>query len=95
MVVDLSMISVNILLHTSERLKSISDLQEWEGITPFEVGQFRQIAHEQNLDLDTRSHQQLRKYLEMRDFERRTYMNLVAGPAMERIRLAGQQTQAV
>ena len=89
------MMTLNVLLHNCDNLKSVSDLQEWEGISPFEVGQFRQIVHEQNLDLDTRSHQQLRRYLEMRDFERKTYMNLVAGPAMERIRLAEQMAQTI
>jgi hypothetical protein len=53
-----------------------------------EVGKFRQLCHEKNYDLDTSSHQRLRKYLEMRSFERKTHVNLIAGPTMERIRMA-------
>ena len=60
-------------------------------IGPF--SKFRQYIRQSNYDLDTRSHQKLRKYVEMRDFERQTYHNLVTGPALERLRMADRENR--
>ena len=72
-------------------LKAICDLQSWTGIDPRDLSQFRQYICQVNYDLDTRSHQKLRKYVEMRDFERQTHYNLVTGPALLRIRIADRE----
>ena len=34
------------------------------------------------------------RYVEMRSFERKTYMNLIAGPTKERIRLHDERNRA-
>jgi hypothetical protein len=73
-----------------DELKAVGDLQNWGGLDPAELGRLRETVHTQNLDLDLRSHQKLRKFVEMRDFERKTYLNLVSGPSLERLRMAGQ-----
>ena len=48
-------------------------------------------VHSQNIDLDMRGNHQLRKYLEMRNFERKTYINFLTGPNLERMRRAQRQ----
>ena len=83
----LTLNALTLLLNSCDELRAVSDIQAWSGVTPAEVGAFRQMCFDQNLELDTRSHQKMRKFLEMRDFERRTYMNMLAGPTMERIRM--------
>ena len=42
---------------------------------------------------DTRSHVKLLRYLEMPDHERKTYINMLSGPTLERMRMARQQRQ--
>ncbi len=69
-------------------LRALGDLQSWRGADPAEVGAFRQRCYDRNLALDTRSHRRLRQRLELRDSERRSRFNLMAGPTVERIRLA-------
>ncbi len=83
--------TILLLLSSCECLRAVSDIQGWSGVAGADVGHFRQMCFEQNLDLDTRSHQKLRRYLEMRDFERRAYVNLMTGPTLERIRMAEQR----
>ena len=84
----LTLRTIQLLTNNCEHLRAIGDIQAWAGVSPGEVGQFRQVCHEQNLRLDTSSHQKLRKYLQMRDSERKSYVNEIAGPTLERIRLA-------
>ncbi len=72
-------------------LKTLADLQSWKGTSPAEVGKFRERCYEANLDLDMRSHQRLRQILEMRGSERRSHFNLIAGPTVERMRMAREQ----
>lgn len=86
----LTMNTLQLLTNQCRRIRAISDIQAWSGVTPTQVGLFRESCFRQNWDLDTSSHQKLRKYLEMRDFERKTYVNRIAGPTMERIRRAQQ-----
>ena len=83
--------TINLIINNCDQLKALSDLQSWTAIEPSDLSQFRQFIRNSNLELDTRSHQKLRKYLDLRDFERRTYMNLVTGPALERLRIAERQ----
>ena len=47
----------------------------------------------QNYDLDTRSHQKIRKFLELRDFERKTYVNMITGPTLERIKMSRRRAE--
>lgn len=91
----LTMTTVNLLVNNCDKLKAISDLQCWTALDPNELSKFREMIRLENLNLDTRSHQKLRKYLDMREFERRTYINLVAGPSMERLRMAERLSHAV
>ena len=71
-----------------EELKAIGDIQNWGLVDPADVGLLREMPHKLNLDLDMRSHQKMRKFVEMREFERKTYLNLVNGPSIERRRMA-------
>ncbi|TRY71183.1 hypothetical protein TCAL_17320 [Tigriopus californicus] len=82
--------TLQLLTHQCGQIRAISDIQAWSAVLPTQVGQFRESSFRQNWDLDTSSHQKLRKYLEMRDFERKAYVNRIAGPTMERIRRAQQ-----
>ena len=71
-----------------DELHAVSDLQNWNMVESAEVGHLREVTHYQNFDLDLRSHQKIRKFVEMRDFERKTYLNMVSGPTIERMRMA-------
>ena len=71
----------------------MGDLQFWGALDPAEIGRLREMTHLRNLDLDLRSHQKIRKFVEMRDFERKTYLNLLSGPSIERLRMAGRGGQ--
>ena len=88
---DFTLATINLLVNNCDNLKALSDLQSWTGIDPGDLSQFRQYIRQTNYDLDTRSHQKLRKYVEMRDFERQTHYNLVTGPALQRIRIADRE----
>ncbi len=90
----MTMRSVHLLTITCSELEVLGDLQAWSGVTPAEVGAFRQSCFQANWLLDTSSHQRLRKYLEMPDYDRRTYVNLMAGPNIERIRRAERARNA-
>ena len=90
---DFTLGTINLLVNNCDNLKALSDLQSWTGIDPGDLSHFRQYIRQSNYDLDTRSHQKLRKYVEMRDFERKTYHNLVTGPALERIRIADRENR--
>ena len=89
----LTLNSVSLLMNECDDLESIGDLGAWDSISPGEFGRFRQNCFEANYELDCRSHQKLRKYLEMGNFERKTYVNLITGPTLERIRIAQQNRQ--
>ncbi len=89
----LSVDTARMLTVACSDLCALGDLQAWRGAAPAEVGKFRQQCYEENLNLDTRSHQKLRQILEMRSSERRSHFNLLAGPTTERIRMARQQQQ--
>ena len=84
----LTLVTLTLLLNNCPNLRAVSDIQNWSGVPANEVGIFRQHCHDNNLELDTRSHVKLRRYLEMQDFERKTYVNMLAGPTMERMRMA-------
>lgn len=56
---------------------------------------FYSRVHSQNIDLDMRGNYRIRKYLEMRNFERKTYINFLTGPSIERMRRAAQRQPAV
>ena len=86
----LTLVTLTLLLNSCPRLRAVSDIQNWSGLPPSEVGAFRQHCHDKNLDLDSRSHVKMRRFLEMQDFERKTYVNMLAGPTMERMRMARQ-----
>ena len=70
-----------------------ADLGQWTALEPAEAAKVKSDCYELNYDLDTRSHQKLRKYLEMREFERKAYVNLIAGPTLERIRMAREAAE--
>lgn len=91
----LTMMSVNLLVNNCHNLKAISDLQSWLAIDPSDLSKFRETLRTGNYEMDTSSHQKLRKYLNMRDFERRTYINLIAGPSLERLRIADRDLQGI
>ena len=86
----LTLNAVNLLMNECDNLESIGDLGAWDSISPAQFGHFRQNCFEANYELDCRNHQKLRKYLEMGNFERKTYVNLITGPTLERIRIAQQ-----
>ena len=56
---NLSMVTLDALIGGCKELKSVGDLSQWEGISGPDLGQMRQLAHEQNLQLDLSSHQVL------------------------------------
>ena len=56
---------------------------------------FYSRVHSQNIDLDMRGNYRIRKYLEMRNFERKTYINFLTGPSIERMRRAAQRQPVV
>ena len=91
----LSLLTVNLLVNNCENLRAIGDLQKWMKIQPAELCKLREMLHRENYDLDTSSNQRLRKYLDLREFERRTYINLVAGPMLERLKMAERQYNAL
>ncbi len=92
----LSMMTVNMLVNNCDDLRAIGDLQKWSRI---EAGQelcaFREMIRTENYDLDTSSNQRLRKYLDLRESEKKTYINLVAGPFLERLKLAEKKSHAL
>ena len=83
------------LVNNCENLKAIGDLQKWMEVEPAEFCKLREMLHRENYDLDISSNQRLRKYLDLREFERRTYINLVAGPMLERLKMAERQYNAL
>lgn len=85
---DLSLKTLNTLIEGCKRLKSVGDLGAWACISGQELGQMRQVVHEQNLQLDLSSHKVIRRFLDMEGEDRRTMMNLMTGPLLERIRIA-------
>ena len=91
----LSLLSVNLLVNNCENLRAIGDLQKWMQIQPGELCKLREMLHRENFELDTSSNQRLRRYLDLREFERRTYINLVAGPMLERLKMAERQYSAL
>ena len=83
--------TVHLLVNNCINLKCLSDMQSWSSLDPNDLSHFREHIRQCNYNMDTRSHTKMRKYLELRDFERQTYHNLVTGPALERIRMAQAQ----
>ena len=81
------MVTLDALIGGCKELRSVGDLSTWEGISGPELGQIRQMAHEQNLQLDLSSHQVLRRFLGLAGGDQRAMMTLMTGPIMERIRL--------
>lgn len=51
---DLSMQSVRLLMTHCDRLRTLSELESWEGISSTELKEFRQYIHSNNIELDTR-----------------------------------------
>ena len=92
---NLGMMTVNMLTNNCLNLKSIGDLQNWRSIDPVDLSKFREMIRAENLELDTSSNAKLRRYLDLRSYERRTYINLVAGPFLERLRMAERQAQTL
>ena len=92
---NLSMMTVNLIVNNCLRIKSISDLQKWPAIDPVELSKFRDMIRRENCELDTSSNMKLRKYLDLSGRERRTYINLVTGPFLERLRMAERQAQTL
>jgi len=84
---NLSMVTLDALIGGCKELRSVGDLSQWEGISGPDLGQMRQLAHEQNLQLDLSSHQVLRRFLGLANGDQRAMMTLMTGPIMERIRL--------
>ena len=84
---NLSMATLDALIGGCKELRSVGDLSQWEGISGPDLGQMRQMAHEQNLQLDLSSHQVLRRFLGLAGGDQRAMMTLMTGPIMERIRL--------
>ena len=84
---NLSMATLDALIGGCKELRSVGDLSQWEGISGPDLGQMRQTAHEQNLQLDLSSHQVLRRFLGLAGGDQRAMMTLMTGPIMERIRL--------
>ena len=89
----LSMETLDSLLCHCPLLRSVGDLAAWAGVTGQELGQMRQIVHEQNLALDLSSHQVLRRFLGLAGEDRRQMVTLMTGPVLERIRLAQQEAR--
>ena len=91
----LSLLSVNLLVNNCENLRAIGDLQNWMQIQPAELCKLREMLHRENFELDTSSNQRLRRYLDLCESEKRTYINLVAGPMLERLKMAERQYNAL
>ena len=89
----LSMETLDTLLCHCPLLRSVGDLAAWAGVTGPDLGQMRQIVHEQNLALDLSSHQVLRRFLGLAGEDRRQMVTLMMGPVLERIRLAQQEAR--
>jgi len=89
----LSLATLNCLICSCQNLKSVGDLGAWGEISGPELGEMRQIVHEQNLQLDLSSHQVLRRFLGMDGEDRRQMMTLMTGPVLERIRMAQAATR--
>merc|ERR1712037_820324 len=84
---NLSMATLDAIIGGCKDLRSVGDLSQWEGISGPDLGVLRQMAHEQNLQLDLSSHQVLRRFLGLAGGDQRAMMTLMTGPIMERIRL--------
>ena len=91
----LTFMAVTILINNCENLRVIGDLQKWSNIDRTELSDFREAIQKENYELDTSSNQRLRKYLDLREFERKTYLNLVAGPYLERLKMLERQSHAL
>ena len=89
----LSMETLDCLLCHCPLLRSVGDLAAWAGVSGQELGQMRQVVHEQNLALDLSSHQVLRRFLGLAGEDRRQMVTLMTGPVLERIRLAQQEAR--
>lgn len=50
---DLSMNTVQLLIHNCDNLRRLSELENWQGISPTELCTFREDLKESNTDLDT------------------------------------------
>ena len=81
------MTTLDAIIGGCKDLRSVGDLSQWEGISGPDLGEMRQMAHEQNLQLDLSSHQVLRRFLGLAGGDQRAMMTLMTGPIMERIRL--------
>ena len=71
------------------------DMQKWLDIESAELCKLRDMLRRENYDLDTSSNQRLRRYLDLSEFEKKTYINLVAGPMLERLKMAERQYNAL
>ena len=85
---ELTSASVEKLMDRCPKLRLLGDLSHWDSVAPAVLGELHRMTHETNLDLDLRCHQTLKKYLDMTTFQRKTYLNSVTGPSLERIRRA-------
>ena len=92
---ELTIMTINLLITNCENLRAIGDLQKWSRIAPLDLSRLKEMIREGNYDLDSSSNQYLRKYLELSEFEKKTYINSVAGPAWERLKLAEQRSMAL
>ena len=92
---NLSMMTVNLIVNNCLNIKSISDLQKWPAIDPVDLSKFRDMIRTENYELDTSSNMKIRRYLDLSGRERRTYINLVTGPFLERLRMAERQAQTL
>ena len=75
----LSLQTLNTLLAHCHKLRSVGDLAAWAGVSGQEIGEMRQIVHEQNLALDLSSHQVLRRFLGLAGEDRRQMVTLMTG----------------
>ena len=89
----LTLATLNCFICHCPDIRSVGDLGAWSGISGPELGQIRQIVHEQNLQLDLSSHQVLRRFLGMTGEDRKQMMALMTGPVLERIRMAQEATR--
>ena len=92
---NLSMMTVNLIVNNCLNIKSISDLQKWPAIDPVDLSKFRDMIRTENYELDTSSNMKIRRYLDLSGRERRTYINLVTGPFLERLRMAERQAHTL
>ena len=79
------------LIELCPNLRTLGDLSHWSALEASFLGALNQWAHDSNIQLDLRNHQTLKKFLDMANFERKTYLNLVTGPSIERVRRARAQ----